>query len=83
MGLTIVQEDFDAANTIIKVEGINDRESGMNYLRSLVRNQQVYQPLMEVNYRNFVISPNNYTLLLSNKDISDYLELYKAYYLNR
>ena len=82
MGLTVEENDFDSENLALKVSGINDRGSGMNYLRSLVRNQQVYQPLMEVNYRNFVISPNNYTLLLSNKDLKDYLELYKAYYLN-
>ena len=83
MGLTVDEDDFDADNLILKISGIKDKQSGMNYLRSIVRNQEVYQPLMEVNYRNFVISPNNYAILIDNKDTSDYLELYKAYYLNR
>ena len=83
LGLTIDENDFDENNLILKVSEISDQQSGMNYLRSLVRNQQVYQPLMEVNYRNFVISPTNYTILLDNKDISSYLEFYKSYYLNR
>jgi hypothetical protein len=82
-GLTIDETEFDAKNLILKVSGINDKESGLKYLRGLVRDQQVYQPLMEVNYRNFVISPANFTILLKNKDVSGYLELYKAYYLSR
>lgn len=83
MGLEVEENDFGAENLILKVSGIADKESGMNYLRNLVRDQQVYQPLMEVNYRNFVISPTNYSLFLDNRDINDYLELYKAFYLNQ
>jgi tetratricopeptide (TPR) repeat protein len=75
--------EFDAENLILKVSGIDDQESGMNYLRGVVQNQQVYQPLMELNYRNFVISPANYDMLMRTKSLGEYLELYKANYLNR
>ena len=83
MNLTVESSEFDADYGILKVAGIDDKESGINYLRSLVRNQEVYGPLMEVNYRNFVISPDNYNLLLENKDFGAYLDFYKTFYLNR
>lgn len=84
-GMNLITEvnEFDEENMVIRVSGINDKESGMNYLRSLVRNQQVYQPLMEVNYRNFVITPENYSILIDSKDLGEYLQLYKAYYLSK
>ncbi len=83
MNLTVESSEFDADYGILKVAGISDKESGIGYLRSLVRNQEVYGPLMEVNYRNFVISPDNYNLLLENKDFGAYLDFYKTFYLNR
>lgn len=83
LGLTVSESAFDADNIILKVSGITDKQSGLNYLRSLVRDQQVYEPLMEVNYRNFVISPANYAILLDNKDTKSYLDFYKTYYLNK
>mgnify|MGYP000058943866 CR=1 FL=1 len=81
--LSVETLEFDAERLLLKVSGIDDREAGMNYLRGVVQNQQVYQPLMELNYRNFVISPANYDILMRTKDIDEYLELYKASYLNR
>ncbi len=83
VNLLVEALEFDAENLILKVSGIEDQEAGMNYLRGVVQNQQVYQPLKELNYRNFVISPANYNILMRTKDIGEYLELYKASYLNR
>ena len=81
--LQVEENEFDVTNIAFAVSGINDKESGMNYLRSVVRNQQVYQPLQEVSYRNFVITPDNYSILLKNKDLAEYLKLYKVSYLSR
>ena len=83
VNLLVEALEFDAENLILKVSGIEDKEAGMNYLRGVVQNQQVYQPLMDLNYRNFVISPANYDILMRTKDIGEYLELYKASYLTR
>ncbi|HKJ41360.1 MAG TPA: hypothetical protein VKA27_04665, partial [Sunxiuqinia sp.] len=83
MGLKVSSQDFDASHTILRVSGITDEQSGLNYLRSLVRDDKVYQPLMDVSYRNFVISPTNYKLLLNNKDAGAYLDFYKSIYLKK
>jgi tetratricopeptide (TPR) repeat protein len=83
MNLAVERDEFNVDNYILTVTGIQDQESGLNYLRSIVRNQQVYQPLSEVSYRNFVITPDNLSILLDNKDTSKYLDFYKTYYLNR
>lgn len=82
-GLQVESLEFDAEQLVLKVSGMDSREAGMNYLRGVVQNQQVYQPLMELNYRNFVISPANFDTLMRTKDIGEYLELYKTIYLNR
>ncbi len=83
MNLAVERGEFNVDNYILTVTDIQDQESGLNYLRSIVRNQQVYQPLSEVSYRNFVLTPANLSILLDNKDTSKYLDFYKAYYLNR
>lgn len=83
MNLQLEVADFDSDTRLLKVSGINDQESGMNYLRSLVRNQQVYEPLNTVSYRNFVITPDNYDRLMSQKNLEAYLDFYKVFYLGR
>ncbi|MCW0483868.1 tetratricopeptide repeat protein [Gaoshiqia sediminis] len=80
-GLQVQEVPFDAQQVLFRVSSFATKEAGMAYLRGIVRDQQVYGPLAEVNYRNFVISQANYTILLQNKDVSDYLELYRLDYL--
>ena len=81
LSLSTEQSTFDAQNDLLKVSGFENKEVAMQYLRSIVRNDQVYGILTEVNYRNFIISKENYLIFTENKNISEYLEMYRAYYL--
>ncbi len=80
--LQLEEFEMDSENIILSVSGIPSKPAGMQYLQSIVQSQQVYDPLMELNYRNFIISDENFTIFLDNKDISDYIELFKIFYLN-
>ena len=80
--LQIESRPFGTGQLLIKVAGFPGREPAMAYLKALVRDQQVYGPLAEVEYRNFILTKTNYDLLIKNNDLAGYLELYKAVYLS-
>lgn len=73
--------NFDPEHLLIRVSPFSQANEAMSYLKTLVRKQSVYAPLSELDYRNFIISEKNLTLLLQNKDLTGYLNLYKALYL--
>ena len=79
--LQVQEVPFGVQQILVRVFPFGSKDDGMDYLRGLVRDQQVYNPLAEVNYRNFVISAANYAILLQNQDVAGYLELYKLEYL--
>ncbi len=77
------QLPFDEENIMFKVSSFDGKDSSMAYLRSIVQDDQVYDPLSALNYRNFALSETNYPILMERKDISEYLDYYRTYYLNR
>ena len=82
--LPLQLEEFEMGteSLVLSVSGLQSKTEGMQYLQNIIQNQQIYNPLMELNYRNFIISDENFKIFLENKNISDYMELFKIYYLN-
>lgn len=76
--LKIESRQFGNNQLLVRVFPHADRQDAMDYLRSIVRNSNVYGPLGQLEYRNFIITEENYDLLLKNQDLNDYLDLYKA-----
>ncbi len=74
---------LDDFRILIKVEGLANVQSGLVYLRAIVNNQQVYGPIQNANYRNFIISPENETIFRKDKNILTYMEFYKQFYLKQ
>ncbi|HAQ19930.1 MAG TPA: hypothetical protein DCR40_11960 [Prolixibacteraceae bacterium] len=72
---------LDDFRIMIKVEGLADPESGLIYLRAIANDQKVYGPIQNVNYRNFIITPENETIFVKSKNILTYMEFYKQFYL--
>ncbi len=72
---------LDDFRVMIKVEGLSNKQSGLDYLRAIAKDQQVYGPIQEANYRNFIITPENEILFRQNKNILTYMEFYKQFYL--
>lgn len=80
-GLSIQEVRLDEKQIIFRISQFDNKDTAMAYLRAIVRNAGVYGPLAEVNYRNFIISAENYRILLDTKDINGYMQLYRNYYL--
>jgi len=79
--LVVSSSMLDDFRLMIKVEGIPNAQSGLEYLRAIAKEQQVYGPIQEANYRNFIITPENETIFRQNKNILTYMEFYKQFYL--
>lgn len=81
--LIIQQTDYSESQQLVQIKGfVNDREA-LNYLQSVVQSTEIFGPLEQIDYRNFVISEENLKTLLQDKNLSEYLQFYKQYYLSR
>jgi hypothetical protein len=74
---------LDDFRVLIKVEGLSNLNSGLTYLRAIVNDQQVYGPIQNANYRNFIITPDNEKTFRASKNIITYMEFYKQFYLKK
>lgn len=79
--LQVTSSMLDDFRLMIKVEGIANAQAGLEYLRAIAKDTQVYGPIQDVNYRNFVITPQNETIFRQNKNILTYMDFYKQFYL--
>ncbi|MFA5327519.1 MAG: tetratricopeptide repeat protein [Prolixibacteraceae bacterium] len=74
---------LDDFRLMVKVDGLSDIQAGLTYLRTIAVDQQVYGPIQNANYRNFIISPENLDIFRQNKNILIYMEFYKKFYLKQ
>jgi hypothetical protein len=74
---------LDDFRILVKVEGLANVEAGLLYLRAIVNDQQVYGPIQNANYRNFIITPENEPIFKKDKNILTYMEFYKQFYLKK
>ena len=81
--LVVSSSMLDDFRLIIKVEGISNARSGLEYLRAIAKDTQVYGPIQNANYRNFVITPENEAIFRQSKNILTYMEFYKQFYLKQ
>lgn len=79
--LVVSSAMLDDFRLMIKVEGLANAQSGLEYLRSIANDQSVYGPLQSANYRHFVITPENEAIFKQSKNILTYMDFYKQFYL--
>ena len=79
--LQVTSSMLDDFRLMIKVEGISNAQAGLEYLRAIAKDSQVYGPIQDANYRNFVITPQNENIFRQSKNILTYMEFYKQFYL--
>jgi tetratricopeptide (TPR) repeat protein len=83
MMLTLEELPLDNFRQIIGVRGLPDKGTALKYSANLVQNRDLYAPLCNSNYRNFLISNENLDIFLSEKNIIEYMDFYKRNYLNQ
>ena len=74
---------LDEIRQIVRVTGLPDKETASLYFTKVVNNRDLYIPLRQGNYRNFLVTEANYEVFLKEKNILDYMNFYKRFYLGQ
>ena len=81
LNLKVEVKPLDEIRQIVRVTGLPDRETAALYFTKVVNNRELYVPLGQGNYRNFLITEPNYDIFLKERNILDYMNFYKRFYL--
>jgi hypothetical protein len=74
---------LDNLRIIVSVNGLKSRELGMSFTSKITQDRSLFEPLGNSVYRNFLISEQNYSIFLKEKNINDYTNYYKQFYLGQ
>jgi hypothetical protein len=80
-GLSVREVPVDEFRYAVVVNGLIDKEAALRYSKMVVQNRDLYLPLGNANYRNFLISTENFEIFLLEKNINGYMDYYKQVYL--
>ncbi|KAF0238320.1 MAG: tpr domaiN-containing [Prolixibacteraceae bacterium] len=74
---------LDEIRQIVRISGLPDKETASLYFTKAVNNRDLYIPLRQGNYRNFLITEPNFEIFLKEKNILGYMDFYKRFYLGQ
>ena len=80
-GMVIEETIIDDFRVAVVISGLPHKEAATRYSRTVVQNRDLYNPLGQANYRNFLISEENFSIFLQEKNINAYMDFYKRIYL--
>lgn len=81
--LKVEVRPLDEIRQIVLITGLPDKETAMPYFTKVVNNRDLYIPLRTGNYRNFLISKDNFDVFMQEKNILNYMDFYKRVYLGQ
>lgn len=81
--LSIDETELDEFRSIIRIGRLNDKTIATDYLKKITADRNIFAPLENSDYRNFIISSGNYDLFLLRKNITEYMDFYKKLYLEK
>ncbi len=76
-----VKKEKFGGKRILIVEGIGTKKEAMEYLKKIVQVDYIYKNLKDVDYRNFIITDENLSILRSTKAVDNYVAFFKENYL--
>ncbi|WP_340111771.1 tetratricopeptide repeat protein [Maribellus mangrovi] len=80
-GFNVREQSLDDFRNLIIIEGIADQETARQYFSNVVRKRELFDPLGTAEYRNFLISNENFNIFYQQKNIVEYMDFYKKVYL--
>jgi hypothetical protein len=83
LNLKVDVQPLDEIRQIVRITGLPDKETATLYFTKVVNNRDLYVPLRQGNYRNFLITEPNFDVFLKEKNILDYMNFYKQFYLGQ
>lgn len=72
---------LDGELQIITVKNFNTKKDGMNYYEAVTTDPKVFEGMKDTDYRHFIITKDNYTLLYKNKNVFQYYQFFRDNYL--
>ncbi len=79
----VEEKPLDEIRQMVLISGLSDKAGAMEYFSKVVQNRNLYSPLGDAVYRNFLITDSNFEIFLSEKNILDYMDFYKKVYLGQ
>lgn len=79
---TVLRDQYDADLNMIVVNNIGTKADAMNYFKKLIKDEAVFAQLADVEYRNFVITEENFNKFYISKTLFPYLDFFKENYLS-
>lgn len=71
---------LDHRQQFILIKGLNNKDEALIYAALLFNNDDVYGNLNPGSYQQLLISVNNYSALIKDRKLSDYLDFYNTFY---
>lgn len=76
----IGQVGFQGDNQMITIKTFENAKKAMDYFTTLRENSEVFKGITPDNFKLFVISSNNYSVLYNDKDLQKYLDFFTGSY---
>jgi len=76
----MILDDF---RVLVNIGKLTDKTLARSYLQQLVGRRDLFSPLGNLDYRNFIITPDNLGIFIDRKNISEYMEFYRREYLGQ
>lgn len=81
--LQIGEQQLDDFRIMVQVSGLPNLTIAREYLQQIVRDRNIFAPLDNSDYRNFIVTPENLTLFMQRKNIAEYMDFYRRFYLGQ
>lgn len=78
----VIKDQYDTDLNMIVVNNVGSKTDAMNYFKKLIKDESVYAQLANVEYRNFIITEENFNKFYISKTLFPYLDFFKENYLN-
>lgn len=72
----IESQNLNNNTALLIIRSLNDKEQGLIYFRSIIKQRSVFQALQDVKYVNFVASSTNFREITADKDYAEYLKFF-------
>ena len=76
----IETEILDNKNVLVLVRALENKDAGLIYFRSIIKDRSVFRALKGINYVNYIASSTNYRQIVSEKSFADYLKFFVMNY---
>lgn len=79
--LSITSVFLDDTHQIITVSNFADKENAIDYYDAINRSEYIFTTIRNTDYKDFVISVDNYPVFYKNRGIEQYMSFYQENYM--